>query len=446
MRLFARFRTTTAPLRRRQFALNVAGQSLSWMGNEAYDIALVWLLIDITGSTLLIGTVLTVTYIPTLLVQWFGGILADRGSRRAIILTSDLLRLIITAVFAALVILGRIGVTEVFVFAAFYGLVFGFFNPALGALAPTLVAREEYGAANAISQVGQQIAVLAGPALGGFLVARWNVGAALVFDAITFAIAALATVLMGPVSAPRTDHPEPVPAPAPPSAAAATTSPLTRPGMGEAIRFLWRERGLLTIMAVFAVTNGVNNVIVVLTPVLVRENLHLPASVYGLAGTCAGAAMLIGGLIVGGNVKKLPHPIGFVLGAMVLFGGGIVLIGFATGPLSLYGAYVVTFSGFITGNLVMMTYIQLAVPDRLRGRVLSLLATIAMSMNPLGFLFAGALGQAYGVRAGLWIGGGIIVVLALLVYLLPSVRHLDARARELLTLPSGETAEPVETV
>lgn len=438
MRWFGWLRTLLAPLRRRQYALYWVGQSCSWMGNEAYDIALVWLLIGLTGSTLLIGAVLTATYVPTLLVQWFGGIVADRVNRRLIILASDLSRLVVTAVFAALVILGRITIAEVFVFAALYGLVYGFFNPALGALVPMLIRREEYAAANAVGQVGQQIAVLAGPALGGFLIARWNVGAALAFDALTFGVAALATILMGSVRAPLGAEPEVTT-----EQSGEHVPDKSQKGNGtmrEAVRFLRSEPGLLTMIVFFSLTNGLNNVMAVLTPVLVRQTLHLSATVYGLAATCAGVTMLVGGLVVGATMKKLAHPTVIVCGAMVLFGAGIVVMGLAMNAASLYGAYAVTFLGFITADIIMGTLWQLAIPDRLRGRVMSLVSTIAMCMNPLGFLFAGALGEAYGVRAGLWIGGGSIAVLAVLVFLLPAVRHLDARARVLLTVPASSAS------
>ena len=93
----------------------------------------------------------------------------------------------------------------------------------------------------------------------------------------------------------------------------------------------------------------------------------------------------------------------------------------------LYGAYFLFGFSFAVGEVISSTLFLYAIPDHLRGRVFSVISTLALAANPLGFLLAGGLGTLYGPRAGLWIGGGAIVVLGIIALFLPMVRSLDAQ-------------------
>ncbi len=190
-----RIRTLLAPLSQRDFVLVWLGQGISQIGDRSTEIALVWLIVGLTGSSLLLGSVLIAIYIPTLLLLLFGGFLADRSNRRGIILLCDALRAIVIAIFAALVTLDIVSLQQIFILAVIYGLVGAFFGPALSALYPSLTTPERYEAANSLRQMLAQVAILGGPALGGYLIAQWSVGAALAFDALTFVVSFLALSL-----------------------------------------------------------------------------------------------------------------------------------------------------------------------------------------------------------------------------------------------------------
>jgi MFS family permease len=336
----------------------------------------------------IVGTVLTVAYIPTIALLALGGVVADRFSRRVIVLWSDLLRAVETLVFAVLVALGHLALPTVFILVVAYGIFAAFFNPALIALYPSLVEPENYARANSLRQISVNVAALAGPVLGGYLVARFSVTAALGCDVATFLAAALATLRMGRATSP--GPPEATP-----------EQPRQASGILAGVRFLRAEPGLLIMMLFFSLTNGLNDVMVVLVPFLVQRVLRLPASAYGLMGTCAG--------------------LGF-------FGGAILAMGVAPGVLALDGAFVSAGVGFMVPEIIIGTFLQRIIPPDMRGRVFSVIGAVAMAMNPLGMLLAGALGQRFGPRGGLLIGGGAIVALALCMYLVPAVRNLDRRA------------------
>src|SRR5215831_14060594 len=107
-----RISTLLAPLAQRDFVLVWLGQGISQIGDRCTEIALVWLIVGLTGSSLLLGSVLIAIYIPTLLLLLFGGFLADRASRRGIILLCDALRAVVIAVFAALTALEAVSLTQ----------------------------------------------------------------------------------------------------------------------------------------------------------------------------------------------------------------------------------------------------------------------------------------------------------------------------------------------
>jgi MFS family permease len=415
-----------APLRSRDFTLVWLGQSVSQIGSACSGIALVWLLVGLTGSSVLMGAVLSVSYIPTLLLLLFGGAIADRYSGRTVALISDGLSALVTAALATLVTLGAANLAEVFIFAIFSGLVSAFFNPALGALYPSLTAPERYNAATSLRQITTQIARLGGPALAGYLIARWNVGAALAFDAATFVISFLALLA---VRTRRALQP-------------ATTDGTTPREAGwremfAGFRFLRSEAGVLTLILIFSLTNGLNDVEEVLVPRLARLELGLPATAFGLLASCMGVGALLGALGAGLIAPRLRRRAHVVCGSLAVFGVAIAMMGLARGALTLDIAYIVMGVSFAIPEVVFGALLQHIIPAGMRGRVYSLIGLIAMAMNPPGLFLAGILGDTLGPRAGLWIGGASIVLLAALALLFPAVRALNSRIT---------STEPVEVI
>jgi MFS family permease len=420
-----------SPLRTGRFTLVWLGQSISQVGDQVFMIALVWLLVGLTGSSLLMGAVLSASYIPTLLLLLFGGAIADHYSRRGIALLSDGLRALVTATFAALVTLHLISVPEVFIFSAFYGLVGAFFNPALAALYPSLVTPEQYDAATSLRQITTQAAGLAGPALGGLLIAQWSIGAALTFDAASFVVSFIALALLRQrraqvsVEAPPTEQAEPG----------------SRWGeMFAGLRFLLREPAIFALILFFSLTNGLNDVEAVLVPRLVRVNLHLSATAFGLMAACMGVGGLLGAFGAGLAPQRLRWRAQFIVGAMFLFGGAIILMGLAQNTLTLDLAYLALGVTFAVPEVLSGALLQRLVPLHMMGRVVSFISLIAMAMNPAGLFLAGWLGDTLGVREGLAVGGGAIAALALVLLLSPMPRALNRRDLATLAQPPTPAA------
>ncbi len=411
-----RFRALLAPLRSRDFTLVWLGQSVSGIGSACSAIALVWLLVGLTSSSVLMGAVLSVSYFPTLLLLLFGGAIVDRYSGRAIALISDGLSALATGALATLVTLGVINLAEVFIFSIFSGLISAFFNPALGALYPSLIDPKRYDAATSLRQMTTQLARLGGPALAGYLIAQWSVGAALAFDAATFAISFL--TLLG-VRARRA-------AQAPGESGAVPRESGWRELFG-GFRFLRSEPGVLVLILIFSLTNGLNDVEEVLVPRLVRLDMKLPATAFGLLASCMGAGALLGAFAAGLIAPRLRRRAQVVCGSLAVFGIAIASMGLAPGALALDAAYVVMGVSFVVPEVVFGALLQRVIPAGMRGRAYSLVGLPAMAMNPPGLILAGVLGDTVGPRAGLWIGGVAIVSLAAVALLFPAVRALNSR-------------------
>jgi MFS family permease len=439
-----RIRSLLAPLRSRDFTLVWLGQGVSQIGDRCTEIALVWLIVGLTGSSLLLGSVLIAIYIPTLLLLLLGGFLADRSSRRGIILLCDAFRAVVIAIFAALTALNVVSLPQIFVLAVIYGVVGAFFNPALSALYPSLTPPEQYDAANSLRQTLLQVALLGGPALGGYLIAQRSVSVALAFDALTFVVSFLALSLTR-----RQAFHASVQAIAEQATAEQATAKQRRAGFRRqwseifgGLRFLRGELGVLTLVIFFSLINGLNNVEAVLVPRLARLDLGLSATEFGLLATAMGVGTLLGALFAGLFAQRVRRRASLICLCMMVFGGAIALMGVAQGATTLYAAYALMGVSFILPEVVFSSFLQRIIPSETRGRVFGFISLIAMAMNPLGLLLAGILGDSVGPRAGLWIGGGSIAILSLLALTLPAVRSLnyrDTTPRTVVTSGSAAT-------
>lgn len=433
-----------APLRNRDFTLVWLGQSISQAGGACSEIAIVWLLVGLTGSSTLMGVMLTASYIPTILLLLFGGAIADRYSGRLVAIISDMFNALITAALAVLVTLGSVNLVEIFVFALISGLVGAFFNPALGALYPALTPPEQYDATSSLRQMTTQLATLLGPALAGYIIARWSVGAALWVDAASFAVSFLTLLAArerraqaAKIAHETLETDAPIQPDQPPKHRESTW----RTAFG-GFHFLRGEMGVLTLILFFCLTNGLNDVMVVLVPRLVRLNMRLPATAYGLLASCMGAGALLGAFIAGLVAPRLRRRAQVICGAMAVFGLAIVGMGLARNALDLDIAYAVMGFTFATPEVIFGGLLLRIIPDDMRGRVFSVIGLIATCMNPAGLLLAGVLGDTFGPRAGLWIGGGLITLLALSVALLPTVRQLNDRIPLTEEKPTEDRATP----
>src|ERR1700693_1083187 len=165
--------------------------SLSLIGDFFSYVAIAWLVLQLTGSSLALGSVLVVQAVPRGVLMLVGGAISDRLSPRVTMLASMGLRVALVAPLAVLVLAGRVQMWEVYGISFVFGVVDAFFMPARSSILPRIVSDHELEAGNAVLNVSTQVAIVIGPALAGVVVATMGTGWAFAVDAACFALGAL---------------------------------------------------------------------------------------------------------------------------------------------------------------------------------------------------------------------------------------------------------------
>ncbi|HEX7950004.1 MAG TPA: MFS transporter [Candidatus Limnocylindrales bacterium] len=402
------------PLRVRDYRLVWFGESVSLLGDQFHFVALSWLVLELTGSGLALGTVLLAASLPRGAFLLFGGVLADRISPRALMLVSNVVRAILTTVIAALVFGTQIQLWHLVVAGAIFGTVDAVFFPAINTIVARLVRPEQLPSANALLQGTQQLMSTVGPALAGVAVALIGIGPAFAIDAASFAVAAIALWLIRsigvvtpaatPATAPSVDR---IAAPtgrggAHPSVVAALVEG-TRAVLGDPVL-----RILVILSAAFNM--AFTGPVVVGLPWLVRVRFDGDASLLGLLLAAFGAGSVIGIALVG----SLPRPRSLgvlVLGIGAGLGIGLAAIGLAPWQASLA---ILLLEGVGVGylNVSIISWTQARTEPRLLGRTMSFLMLGSVVAAPLSLALVGLLVDASATAMFVLAGGLILAVCA----------------------------------
>jgi hypothetical protein len=410
-------------LRQRDFRLLWMGELISLLGDQFYLIALPWLVLQLTGDGLAVGTVLALAGIPRALFMLVGGVLTDRFSPRYVMLTSNLARLVLVALLAMLVFTGTIELWMLNLMALAFGLIDAFFYPAHSAIVPRIIGKIQLQTANAIMQGTMQLSLFAGPALAGYLIALLGsgdiktsaAGLALAFaiDALTFLVSAVTLWWLGDGEF----YPEQV-------------EPEQKEDMLQAIsvglRAAWNDAALRAFFILIALSNFlVNGPIFVGIPVLADGRFAEGAAAFGVIMSAYGGGSLLGTLLA----ALLPRPparnMGLVLG--VIWSGlglGVLFLGLASTTAA---AAATTFAmGMAQGYVVVLfiTWLQRRTSELMMGRMMSLLMLASAGLLPLSNLLTGALIRI-DARSLFLTAGGLMIITVFLFMLNPAVRVME---------------------
>lgn len=395
-------------LRSGDFMKLFSASALSLLGDFFSYIALAWLVLQLTGSSLALGGVLVAQALPRSLLVAVGGALADRLSARVTMLGSMGLRVVAVGSLATLVLTGHVQMWEVYVASAVFGVVDAFFMPARSSILPRVVKDSELEPANAALNISSQIAVIAGPALAGVVVAAFGTGWAFAADAACFAIG-LPLIAMLPSFRP---------SPKPSGAKSSIGGDIV-----EGLRYAWADIGLrVTLIIIAAVDLGANGAIGVGLPTIAHNRFSEGANGFGvlLAGWGLGATI---GAAAAGVLPK-PRRIGLlVVGCCSWMGVGIIAVGVM--PSLLAAVAVIALTGAASGliNTFGISWLQRRTDPSMQGRVMSLVFLASIGLVPLGNAIAGVVAQANATLLFV-IAGSMMVVAALGALTSRTVRSL----------------------
>ncbi len=382
-------------LRIRDFRLLFAGEGVSLLGDQFYFIALPWLVLELSHDAFMLGAMLALQGLPRALFMLLGGAVTDRFSARRVMIGSNLARFALVALLAALVLTGSVQLWMLWSIVFAFGVADGFFFPAQSAIVPRLAATEQLPAANAVVQGLDQVAQFVGPMLAGALIAAFTtgrlgldgVGLALAVDAATFVVSVVTLWIM------RVDR---VPATAAGSAARAEGAPPSLvASIREGLAYMWRDPLLRTLLALIVAVNFLAvGPLLVGIPQLVRERLGQGAGAFGLVMSSFGAGSLIG-LALGGVLPKPPPRVtgNLLLVVCAVFGLGLAVLGLAR---TLVAAVLPSLiMGLAVGYLMVFffSWVQARTPQRMMGRMMSLIIFASVGLVPLSQLIAGAVAR-----------------------------------------------------
>jgi MFS family permease len=383
------------PLAARDFRLLWVGEVISVLGDQFYLVAVPWLVLQITGSALAVGTVLMVAGIPRAVLMLLGGVLSDRFPPRTIFQLSNLARGILVSLMAWQVWTGNVALWEIYLLVFLFGVADAFSLPAFTTLVGVLVDRVQLPAANGLLQGTAHLSMFVGPAIAGVVIAAGGYGTAFAIDAASFFFILAMLMLMRTTGR---------------RGAGEERGRLARE-IAEGFRCAWHDTTTRALLVFTAVAN-----LAITGPFMVglatlADRRFGGAADYGTMLSAVGGGALLGSFLAGLVGHRGRRGLAYIV-VTVGFGTALGALGFApdvrvasvlTGLMGL-GA------GFI--NVLIFAWLQARTPPAMLGRVMSLVMFASVGLQPISYAAAGVVADAdltltFGLAGALILASGL---------------------------------------
>jgi MFS family permease len=379
------------PLRNPNFRRWLIGGTISLLGDQFYLVALPWLVLELTGSALALGTVMMTGAIPRVVLMLFGGAVSDYVSARKIMMATATARAVCVAAIGAMVWLGHMHMWELYAVVFLFGVADAFAAPAAGAYLPSLVDREQLVAASSLRQTTAQLSMIVGTAPAGFVVKALGVAAAFLIDAFSFLF--IIGALWG--------------LPDPPAAPPARKNVLH--AIKDGIAYVARDVPLRALMLLAAVLNFcIAGPISVGLAYLTRARLG-GAATYGLMISAVAAGSLLGALLAG--AWKIRRRGVLILAASLVLGICLGAIGLLESAWSVAGVLFLMGATAGLANVHIAAWILRRIDANVRGRVSSVLMLASIGVTPLSLAAAGFL-VAWSLKGMFLVAGAAMLLTA----------------------------------
>jgi MFS family permease len=364
-------------LRHRDFRLLWAGQTVSQIGDAAFVVALGWRAFTLTNRASSLGIVLMVEALGLVATLLIGGVLADRYSRKLLLIGSDGARALVIGALAVVDATGHLRFGILIAFVALHGLASGLFQPAFGGILPLLVEEPSLGSANALIGVSRQIAFVVGPAIAGGIYGLAGSSAIFTADACSFVVSAAFLLY----AQPRAYEPGP--------------SEGLRRELTAGFRYVVKVPWLWITIGTFSIVLMVGYAALqVLLPKLVQEEWHGGVGAYGLLFTLQGVGMVVGSVVLAQAAPERRR--GSTIYSLFVVNSAFgALLGLS--PWYEGAALLQVGRGFCVGFAITLwdTMVMLRVPRQMLSRVISMDWFGSIGLLPAGLgIWAGLSGLA----------------------------------------------------
>jgi MFS family permease len=394
----------------RNYRLFFVGQIVSLVGTWMSQTASLWLIYHLSSSAFLLGMVGFASQAPIFFCAPVAGVIADRVNRYHLLIVTQALSMLQSFVQATLTLTHRISPAWLVTLSFVQGLINGFDMPTRQALVVAFVNRREHlGNAIALNSSMFNLARLAGPAIGGFVIAAYGAGICYLVDGFSYGAVIVSLILMRLTLAPsRSERRHPV------------------AEIKEGFTGVFTFRPMRVLIILLASISAIGFSYTVLTPMFARDVFGGDARVLGYLMSASGIGALLGAIYLGSRTRIRGLGTVIALGSALM---GIGLLSFACSRLlliSLISLGIVGLGGVLT-MASSNTLVQTLTDEERRGRVMSIFTMAFTGTMPLGNLIAGWIAGIAGPRPTLIASGSVCVLIGVAFYrMLPGLRAAAA--------------------
>lgn len=389
--------------RNRTFLIVWLGQTVSMIGDILFNLALMWWVVETTGSGLAMSAAALATGLPRIFLGPIAGVLADRFDRRNLMFATNAAGALITLSMVFLYMNGIFSLGLIIGAAALLGVTAAVHSPCFEATIPSIVDEADLTRANSLFQTSRSISGIVAPAVSGIIIAVFGIGASILIDSATFVFAGLSLLLVSL-----------------PSPKVVSQQGLFRQST-EGFRFIFDRRLLFSMLLFFAVINLTLAPLGIALPLLILQVMAAGPALYGTFGSSQSLGVLVGSSLLTA-FPRLSRNCGLMtILCISAAGASIMALGLWPTPV------VLIIAGFFLGLSIVIAQIssqyiwQKETPDQVRGRVFAARFTFSAALQPLGLGVAGPVIDVVGPARLLAAGGGLCALCGFLGFLVPGL-------------------------